>query len=280
MYLSFSVRFLSAGKLVFRGSSGVVFHPSPWFGQFGRSRPSVIRSSPDIRMVVGRSLRTSAEILLLGTWLLVSPSMSFVTQNSTPATGVTVLEFPRHTFGALPSGKLVILSPSLSAKPSETRVLVQPVSQTARTVEPGRSHCLGASSFWAHVWTFNILRSFWAGSLVWKHWPLWLRFPAFWWLCPWDARRAVVCTSFGRTRIAGPGVVNRWLVPGCGVFRGGSSAVLIMALSELGRHARDRLPGWLPYSLLVVGQTSATWPAVSHVAQRNISGSTVHSRLR
>ena len=100
----------------------------------------MIKSSPDMSMVVGRFLSTRAEILLLGMRLEFPSSVSLVAQNSTPATGVTVSEIPRHTFGALPSGKVVIRRPKLSVEASETRVLVQPVSQTARTVAPGRSH--------------------------------------------------------------------------------------------------------------------------------------------
>ena len=121
MYLSFSVRFLSAGKVVLSVSSGGLPQAPSWFGQSGGSSPSAIRSSPDIRIVVGRSLRTRAEILLLGTQLPSPASVSFVAQNSTPATGVTVSEFPRQTLGDLPLGKDQVLSPSLSAKSLETR---------------------------------------------------------------------------------------------------------------------------------------------------------------
>ena len=137
MYLSASERFLSAGKFASRGSSAREAQSPLWLGQSGGSNPKVIRSFPDIRMVVGRFLRTRAEIFLLGTQPPLSGAVSFVAQNCTPATGVTVSEFPRQTFGDLPCGNAVIRRLNLVANPSDTSVFVQPVSHTASTAEPG-----------------------------------------------------------------------------------------------------------------------------------------------
>ena len=58
-----------------------------------------MRSSPDIRMVVGRFLRTKTDIFLLGRRSeYCRYSLSFVAQNSTPTLGVTVSELPWQTF--------------------------------------------------------------------------------------------------------------------------------------------------------------------------------------
>ena len=128
----------------------------------------MIRSSPDMRIVVGRFLSTMAKIFLLGHCPGCVSLMSFMAQNSTPATGVTVSEFPKQTFGLFPLGTWSSGGPGYRQKPP-IPVFVQPVSLTARTVAPWRSHCRGASSFCAHVRTFSIFRFFCTGNLVWKH---------------------------------------------------------------------------------------------------------------
>ena len=73
--------------------------------------------------------------------------MFLVAQNSTPADGATISEFPRQTIGDLPSLNHLFLKPRLSTKASDTRVFMHPVSQTALTVEPRLSHWRGESSF-------------------------------------------------------------------------------------------------------------------------------------
>ena len=121
-----------------------------------------------MRIVVGSFGSTRADIFLLGYSPGLASLRSLTAQKFTAAPGVTMSEFPRQTLRALPSGNTFILRLRRLAKASETNIFVQPVSTTAITVDPWRSHFDGTSSFSAQVETGNIFRSPFSGKVAWK----------------------------------------------------------------------------------------------------------------